>query len=93
MTDIRIKRACRAARVSDGNRTLVDRLWPRSMAKDRIRVSAWRKDLAPSDALRRWFGCLQRATSPASASCSASGRSRSDSRPKAARKLSVVMNV
>ncbi|GHE03916.1 uroporphyrin-III C-methyltransferase [Defluviimonas sp. 20V17] len=55
MTDIRIKRAYRAARVSDGQRILVDRLWPRGLARDRARLSAWMKDLAPSDALRRWF--------------------------------------
>lgn len=55
MTDIRIKRAYRAARVSDGQRILVDRLWPRGLAKDRVRLSAWIKELAPSDELRRWF--------------------------------------
>ncbi len=32
---IRVKRIYRAARVSDGNRVLVDRLWPRGMSKDR----------------------------------------------------------
>lgn len=55
MTDIRIKRAYRAARVSDGQRILVDRIWPRGLAKDRVRLSAWMIDLAPSDDLRRWF--------------------------------------
>jgi uncharacterized protein YeaO (DUF488 family) len=55
VTDIRIKRAYRAARVSDGQRILVDRLWPRGLARDRVRLAAWMKDLAPSDALRRWF--------------------------------------
>ena len=55
MTAIRIKRAYRAARVTDGQRILVDRLWPRGLARDRVRLSAWMKDLAPSDSLRRWF--------------------------------------
>jgi len=55
MADIRIKRAYRAARVSDGQRILVDRLWPRGLAKDRLRVAAWMKDLAPSTELRHWF--------------------------------------
>ncbi|WP_111735746.1 DUF488 domain-containing protein [Roseovarius amoyensis] len=55
MTDIRIKRAYRAARVSDGQRILVDRLWPRGMARHRLRIAAWEKDIAPSDDLRRWF--------------------------------------
>ena len=52
---IRIKRAYRAARVSDGKRILEDRLWPRGLAKDRARLDQWCKDIAPSDALRRWF--------------------------------------
>ncbi|MCC0047218.1 MAG: DUF488 family protein [Defluviimonas sp.] len=52
---IRIKRIYRAARVSDGKRILVDRLWPRGIAKDRARLSAWSKEIAPSDDLRHWF--------------------------------------
>lgn len=34
---------------------LVDRLWPRGLGKERARLDDWRKDLAPSDALRKWF--------------------------------------
>lgn len=52
---IRIKRIYRAARVSDGKRILVDRLWPRGVSKDRARVDIWARDIAPSDDLRRWF--------------------------------------
>ncbi|MGR3570524.1 DUF488 domain-containing protein [Brevirhabdus sp.] len=52
---IRIKRIYRAARISDGRRILVDRLWPRGVAKDRARLFSWERDIAPSDALRRWF--------------------------------------
>ena len=52
---IRIKRIYRAARVSDGRRILVDRLWPRGVAKDRARLFDWCKDIAPSDALRSRF--------------------------------------
>lgn len=52
---IRVKRIYRAARVSDGRRILVDRLWPRGIAKDRARLQAWCKEIAPSDELRRWF--------------------------------------
>lgn len=55
MIDIRIKRAYRVARVSDEHRILVDRHWPRGLAKDRVRLSVCMKDLAPSDDLRRWF--------------------------------------
>lgn len=52
---IRVKRIYRAARVSDGNRVLVDRLWPRGMSKDRARLHSWCREIAPSDELRRWL--------------------------------------
>ena len=52
---IRIKRIYRAARVSDGKRILIDRLWPRGVAKDRARLAEWVKEIAPSDDLRQWF--------------------------------------
>ena len=35
---------------------LVDRLWPRGIRKDQVRIDLWLKDIAPSDQLRRWFG-------------------------------------
>ena len=50
-----IKRVYDAADASDGFRVLVDRLWPRGMSRDKARIDAWVKDLAPSDALRHWF--------------------------------------
>ncbi|AVO39505.1 DUF488 domain-containing protein [Pukyongiella litopenaei] len=53
--DIRVKRIYRAARVSDGRRILVDRIWPRGMAKHRARLHSWERDIAPSDDLRTWF--------------------------------------
>ena len=34
----------------------MDRVWPRGFTKEKARVDEWRKDLAPSDALRKWFG-------------------------------------
>jgi uncharacterized protein YeaO (DUF488 family) len=40
----------------DGCRVLVDRLWPRGLTKEKARIDHWFKDLAPSDALRKWFG-------------------------------------
>jgi uncharacterized protein YeaO (DUF488 family) len=40
----------------DGIRYLVERLWPRGMKKERLQIDGWLKDLAPSDALRKWFG-------------------------------------
>jgi uncharacterized protein YeaO (DUF488 family) len=53
---IRIKRVYDRPEPTDGLRVLVDRLWPRGLSKEKVRIDAWQKDLAPSDALRRWFG-------------------------------------
>ena len=35
---------------------MVDRLWPRGVAKERARLEFWARDLAPSTELRKWFG-------------------------------------
>jgi len=40
---------------SDGARILVDRLWPRGIAKDKAHIDLWLKDIAPSHALRERF--------------------------------------
>ena len=40
----------------DGERILVDRLWPRGVTKDAARLSSWLKDLGPTPELRKWFG-------------------------------------
>ncbi len=53
---IQIKRAYEAPAESDGTRILVDRLWPRGLTKDRAKLDLWLKDIAPSPALRQWFG-------------------------------------
>lgn len=37
-------------------RVLVDRVWPRGVAKESLELDRWARDLAPSDELRRWFG-------------------------------------
>ena len=37
-------------------RILVDRLWPRGLSKDKVKVDVWQKDIAPSNSLRKWFG-------------------------------------
>ena len=51
-----IKRAYDPPAEADGVRILVDRLWPRGVSKAAARIDHWLKDLAPSDALRKWFG-------------------------------------
>ena len=53
---IQVKRAYEPAAKSDGKRFLVDRLWPRGVTKEALRLEAWLKDVAPSDDLRKWFG-------------------------------------
>ena len=39
-----------------GARVLVDRLWPRGVSKDDADLTAWPKEVAPSDELRTWYG-------------------------------------
>ena len=55
LNKIQIKRIYEPPARSDGTRILVDRLWPRGVARDGARIDAWIKDVAPSDALRRWY--------------------------------------
>jgi uncharacterized protein YeaO (DUF488 family) len=54
--NVRLKRAYESPSANDGTRVLVDRLWPRGVAKADAAVDVWHKDLAPSTALRKWFG-------------------------------------
>lgn len=56
MERLQIKRAYQAPEAGDGQRVLVDRIWPRGVSKDEARIDAWLKDVAPSTALRKWFG-------------------------------------
>lgn len=53
---IRVKRVYDTYEPDDGLRFLVDRLWPRGVKKENLRMDGWLKDVAPSDALRHWFG-------------------------------------
>jgi uncharacterized protein YeaO (DUF488 family) len=50
-----VKRVYEPAEQGDGLRVLVDRLWPRGIAKAKARIDLWLKDIAPSDALRKRF--------------------------------------
>jgi uncharacterized protein YeaO (DUF488 family) len=52
---VSVKRVYEKAARADGTRVLVDRLWPRGLSKRRAALDAWLRDLAPSDALRKWF--------------------------------------
>lgn len=53
---IAVKRAYEAPDQGDGQRILVDRLWPRGLTREAAHVDEWRRDLAPSNDLRKWFG-------------------------------------
>ena len=53
---IKLKRVYDRAAADDGVRILVDRLWPRGVTKADAHVDRWLKDVAPSPALRIWFG-------------------------------------
>jgi uncharacterized protein YeaO (DUF488 family) len=53
---IQIKRVYSESGKQDGFRILVDRVWPRGFSRERVNVDEWRKELAPSTALRKWFG-------------------------------------
>ena len=53
---IQIKRVYNRPGTQDGLRILVDRVWPRGFSKERVRMTEWRKELAPSTPLRKWFG-------------------------------------
>lgn len=53
---VALKRAYEAADPEDGQRVLVDRLWPRGVSKERAAIDLWLKEIAPSTTLRQWFG-------------------------------------
>ena len=52
---IKLKRIYDLPTPDDGRRVMVDRLWPRGIAKDAARLDDWLKEIAPSDELRKWF--------------------------------------
>jgi uncharacterized protein YeaO (DUF488 family) len=56
MHHVKLKRVYDTAARSDGHRILVDRIWPRGVARGELRLADWIKDAAPSDGLRKWFG-------------------------------------
>lgn len=51
-----IKRVYAPINKNDGFRILIDRLWPRGLSKEKAQVDLWLKEIAPSTALRKWFG-------------------------------------
>jgi uncharacterized protein YeaO (DUF488 family) len=53
---IQTRRVYETPEPSDGTRFLVERLWPRGMKKEALKLDGWLKEVAPSAELRRWFG-------------------------------------
>jgi uncharacterized protein YeaO (DUF488 family) len=54
--DVRVKRVYEPAAASDGERILIDRIWPRGVTREAAHLDEWARELAPSTELRRWFG-------------------------------------
>src|SRR5690625_1085929 len=52
---IKTKRAYDVAATKDGQRILVDRIWPRGVSKEEAKVHEWLKSIGPSHELRKWF--------------------------------------
>lgn len=53
--EIRVARVYDAPAAAGGARLLVDRLWPRGIAKAKLPLDAWLKQVAPSNELRKWY--------------------------------------
>ncbi len=53
---LRTKRIYEGSASADGRRILVDRLWPRGVAKAVAKIDFWAKAVAPSNELRKWYG-------------------------------------
>ena len=53
---VRTKRVYDPPAPADGQRILVDRLWPRGLSKSAVRIDYWAKAIAPSTKLRQWYG-------------------------------------
>ncbi|MGN5631915.1 DUF488 domain-containing protein [Streptomyces sp. AC154] len=54
-SDVRVRRVYDPQEDDDGTRVLVDRLWPRGVARERAAIDKWLKDLTPSKELRSWY--------------------------------------
>jgi uncharacterized protein YeaO (DUF488 family) len=55
-SNVKLKRAYEPPAPGDGTRILIDRLWPRGISKAQAALDEWMKEVAPSTALRQWFG-------------------------------------
>jgi uncharacterized protein YeaO (DUF488 family) len=53
---IKLKRAYDSVSPTDGTRLLVERLWPRGLSKNKLKLDGWIREVAPTTELRKWFG-------------------------------------
>jgi uncharacterized protein YeaO (DUF488 family) len=53
---VQVRRVYDQPQTDDGQRVLVDRLWPRGLSKERAHLDEWCKEIAPSTELRKWYG-------------------------------------
>ncbi len=53
---VRVGRAYAPRVRGDGNRVLVDRLWPRGLSKAAADLDDWCRAISPSTELRKWYG-------------------------------------
>ncbi|MCF6410805.1 DUF488 domain-containing protein [Pseudalkalibacillus salsuginis] len=54
--EIQLKRIYESKSEKDGQRILIDRVWPRGISKEKADLDVWLKEIAPSTDLRKWFG-------------------------------------
>ena len=54
--EVKVRRVYDEKMQDDGARVLVDRIWPRGLSKERADLHEWCKPIAPSTALRKWYG-------------------------------------
>jgi uncharacterized protein YeaO (DUF488 family) len=52
---LKLKRAYEPASPTDGIRLLVERLWPRGLSKESLKLDGWIREVGPTTALRKWF--------------------------------------
>jgi len=52
---IKVQRIYNNPKGNDSFRILVDRIWPRGLSRDKVKVDLWQKNIAPSNSLRKWF--------------------------------------
>ncbi len=53
--DLNLKRVYEQPSSKDGVRILVDRLWPRGLSKEKVKIDHWMKNISPSSELRKWY--------------------------------------